>query len=87
MLIDLGLGGRAGPAALGLRCRWGAGWHLGCAVPATLLTVRLTMGRASAIVGNASPDLYGACPHERSTGNAVVPIPAMPHRCDAPCRA
>lgn len=41
---------------------------------------RLVTGRASAIVGNASPDPYGACPHERSTGIAVVPIPAMPHR-------
>ncbi len=56
-------------------------------MPTTLLTKRLAMGRASAIVGNAPPDPYGACPHERSTGIAVVPIPAMPHRSDVPSRS
>ena len=71
-------------AALGCEAVANADWHLDCVVPARLLTVRLTMGRASAIVGNASPDLYVACPHELPTGNAVVPIPAMQHRLTTP---
>ena len=60
---------------------------LGLGRTATLLAARMAMGRAFAIVGNAPPDPYGACPHELATGNAVVPIPAMHHRGDTPCRS